>query len=86
MAERVKQPHEIKVGQFYESCNFHPCLCSDVDEAGVQIQGISLVNGDILYCNILHCGLRLLTANEAISWKIYGPTDYKDIGEDKRWW
>ena len=41
MAERINSEGKIQVGDFFESCSFHPCLCIEVDEGGVNIEGIS---------------------------------------------
>ena len=81
----VNKPGELAVGQFFESCSFHPCLCCEVDSAGVQIEGISLIDGKIHYCNIRHCGLRLLSTEEAIQWKLNGPAD-KSLAPERQWW
>jgi hypothetical protein len=85
MAQRLSTPGEISVGGFFESCNFHPCLCSRLDREGLDVEGISLVDGRVLSCNIRHCGLRRLSLEEAIAWKLNGPTDV-DLGAKDRWW
>ncbi len=86
MAKRIKSKKEIRVGDFYEDCAFHPCLCISVGEGTeAQVEGISLVNGGIRGCNARHCGLRLLTVEEAISWKLNGPAD-QTLDEGDRWW
>jgi hypothetical protein len=88
MPKHIKSEQEIKVGDFYEDCAFHPCLCisvgADGDEDGVE--GISLVNGSgPRGCSARHCGLRLLTLEEAIRWKFHGPIDQKLDPKDQ-WW
>jgi hypothetical protein len=87
MPKRIQSEKEIKVGDFYEDCAFHPCLCIEVgaDNTAAGIEGISLVNGGIKSCNARHCGLRLLSAEEAIHWKLHGPVDQKIEPKD-RWW
>jgi len=88
MPERIKSEKDIRVGDFFEDCAYHPCLCiavgGDCDEDGVE--GISLVDGSgPRCCSERHCGLRLLTVEEAIHWKFHGPADQKLKLKD-RWW
>ncbi len=88
MPTRITSIKEIKVGDLFEDCAFHPCLCtlagSEDDEDGVE--GISLVDGSgPRCCSANHCGLRLLTVEEAIHWKFHGPRDQK-LEEKDRWW
>lgn len=85
MAERVNTPGSINVGDYFESCSFHPCICIAVDVTGRHIEGISLVDGGIQRCNVVHCGIRRLSLEEAISWKLSGPKD-TDGMEVERWW
>jgi hypothetical protein len=84
MPKRITSGKQIRVGDYFEDCAFHPCLCILVD--GDQIEGISLVNGSgPRCCSAKHCGLRLLTFEEAIRWKFHGPADEKlKLGEI--WW
>lgn len=85
MAERVQEPGSVRVGDYFESCSFHPCLCIEVDETGRNIEGISLVDGRIQNCSVVHCGIRTLTLREAIQWKLAGPKDCsEEIGTP--WW
>ena len=85
MATRIDKPGQLEVGEYYEACNFHPCLCMTIDEAKVHVEGISLVNGVIYSCNVRHCGLRKLTVKEAIKWKTDGPQEI-DREIDDKWW
>lgn len=85
MAERVNTPGSIKVGDYFESCSFHPCLCVEVDETGRNIEGVSLVDGHMQSCSVVHCGIRKLSLEEAISWNLSGPKDIGDI-EVEKWW
>jgi hypothetical protein len=85
MANRVNTPGCIKVGDYFESCNFHPCLCFEVDETGRNIEGISLVDGHIQNCSVVHCGIRQLSLEEAISWKMSGPKEIENM-EIEKWW
>ena len=88
MPKHIKSEKEIRVGDFYEDCAFHPCLCISIgaeehDPDGLE--GISLVNGNVKSCSARHCGLRLLTFEEAIQWKLHGPADEK-LKPNERWW
>jgi hypothetical protein len=88
MPKHIKSGKEIHVGDFYEDCAFHPCLCISVgadkhDPDGLE--GISLVNGGVRCCSAEHCGVRLLTVKEAIHWKLHGPADEK-LDAKERWW
>ena len=79
---------ELKPGDFYEDCAFHPCLCTRVD--GYDIEGISLVDGSIpRSCDIVSCGVRKISFEEALNIRFKGPLDPADrklIAADKRWW
>lgn len=82
---RVSEPGQLNVGDFFESCSFHPCRVLNVDSTGCQLEGVSLVDGGAHRCNIRHCGLRLLSAKEASRWKELGPEDVVLPLEDQ-WW
>jgi len=56
------------VGQFYEDCSFHPCLCTHID--GDDIDGISLIDGSApRSCSLAHCGPIALAVSETVSIK-----------------
>lgn len=77
---------QIKVGDIYEDCAFHPCLCVKVDSEDDELLGISLIDGSYPRgCSIGHCGVQLLTLEEALEWKRYGPPQ-SDLPEEKQWW
>lgn len=66
---------EIKVGDFYEDCAYHPVICTDID--GDDIEGTSLVDGiSGKSCSVSHCGIRILSYKEAFDlldmWKTLG--------------
>jgi hypothetical protein len=62
----------IGIGDFYEDCAYHPCLCTYSN--GDDIEGISLVDGSIpRSCSLKHCGIKKLTTEEAIRWRLKGP-------------
>jgi hypothetical protein len=91
MARRVNKPGDIRPGDFFEDCAYHPCLCTSAGFTSKRefrkddVEGISLVDGRIVNCSIRHCGLRKLTLKEAIAWKLSGP---KRIPQEieKKWW
>lgn len=85
MAQHVNTPGDLQIGDFFESCNFHPCLCSELDRDGQDVEGISLVDGRLVNCSIRHCGLRRLSVDEAIAWKRGGLPDVELEPKD-RWW
>ncbi|MCE2570942.1 hypothetical protein [Motilimonas eburnea] len=86
MAERINSEGIIKVGDYFESCCFHPCLCIEVDEYGSNIEGISLIDGHIQNCSAVHCGIRKLTIDEAIEWKKRGPQEIEGQQVENPWW
>lgn len=79
----------IKLGDIYEDCSFHPCLCVEVDGQG-GISGISLVDGSFpRSCELQYCGVRKLTLEEALVWKNKGPQNLEEPWiplPDKQWW
>jgi len=88
MPKHIKSEKDIRVGDFFEDCAFHPCVCIRVGPEGDPdgVDGISLVDGSApRNCSARHCGLRLLTLEEAIHWKFHGPKDQKLKPKD-RWW
>jgi hypothetical protein len=85
MPQLVKRAGEIVPGDLFEDCRYHPCLCFEVDEDGIAVFGISLVDGSTWQCCILNCGVRKLTLGEAWQWKSQGPPDV-EIEPEGRWW
>jgi hypothetical protein len=84
MPSSIKSPNDLSVGEIYEDCFHHPCLCVSVDDD--EIQGISLVDGSYpRSCSIEHCGPRKLTIEEARRWKLSGPDDVQ-LEPQFRWW
>lgn len=62
----VSPSDTITVGGIYEDCNFHPCLCTQIE--GDEIQGISLIDGSApRSCSLAYCGPTALTVSEAAS-------------------
>lgn len=90
----------IKVGDFYEDCRYHPMLCIEITESEIDdvdddaLRGISLVTGQVGNCSAAHCGVVKLTAEEAIKIRLEGPTLRFNPGQnvddlfpgDKKWW
>lgn len=86
MPEPLLSYKDIQPGDCYEDCAYHPCLCTQVNPGDDEILGISLVDGSFpRACSITHCRPKLLTLEEAITWKLKGPPEH-NISEDKRWW
>jgi hypothetical protein len=83
MAESA-QPPDLEPGEFYEDCRYHPMVCVSLGTDGDELEGISLVTGDIGSCSLNHCGVVKLTAAEAIQRRLHwdefvekhGLTDY----------
>jgi hypothetical protein len=82
--------HDLTIGSYYEDCFFHPCICIGTAPEHGSIYGISLVNGTFpRSCDIDHCGVRLLSFEEAMIWKFYGPRDLPPhvvFDEASKWW
>jgi len=79
-------PGGIQPGDLYEDCAYHPCLCIGVDDHGHAIWGVSLVDGSQpRACDVLQCGVRKLSVEEAWRWKRSGPPDIT-IDPADRWW
>lgn len=84
MPTPVNIPKDIRPGDYYEDCSFHPCLCIRVDDD--ELLGVSLVDGTYPRgCCIGHCGVRRLSLAEALHWKFFGPTDHI-VPDDRQWW
>lgn len=74
MPTPVKHDCELKPGDYYEDCAYHPCLC--VSSGQGMVDGISLVDGSFpRNCGVPQCNVRKLTPAEAITWRLYGPQD-----------
>jgi len=78
----------IKPGDIYEDCAYHPCLCVGATEHDVW--GVSLIDGSQpRSCDIQSCGVRLLSVAEAWQIKMSGPNDpdvLASIPSAGRWW
>jgi len=92
MPKPIIRADQIKVGDYFEDCNYHPCVCTEVNVVNKKkitcdddISGISLINGNRTSCSLTHCGPRQLTFEEAMIWKKSGPTDVEDKNIN-RWW
>jgi hypothetical protein len=82
----IKIYAEIKLGDYYEDCAYHPCICMHINAEADEILGISLVDGSYpRACSITHCGVQKLTLEEALKWKLFGPENGV-VREEKRWW
>ena len=78
----------LKPGDFYEDCAYHPCLCIGTDMG--MVEGISLVDGSFpRQCGIPQCGVRKLTFEEAVIWRMRGPPDIApeiEMTEAQKYW
>jgi hypothetical protein len=67
------QPGEIRPGDIYEDCSFHPVLCTFND--GDQIQGISLIDATMpRACSIGYCAVIKLCIDDVIAARADWPT------------
>jgi hypothetical protein len=73
----------LKVGDFYEHCSYEPTLAIEVNYQADEITGISLIDGKLKFCSLTGCGVRRLTAVEAIRSKISGP--HKTNSSAEKW-
>lgn len=74
MPEQARQPGDIRPGDVFEDCRFHPCYCYDISDGGDDgVFGISLIDGSTWQCSISGCRVRKLTPAEAWRWKSEGP-------------
>ena len=84
----VHEGDELLAGEFYEDCAYHPCLC--IRTAMGMVEGISLVDGSFpRQCGIPQCGVRRLTLEEAIQWRLFGPPDIPpviEMTEKEKYW
>lgn len=44
---------KIRIGDIFESCGYHPCIC--VENDGYDVVGISLVDGREKCCSLEYC-------------------------------
>ena len=88
MPTLLKKANELRPGDFYEDCAYHPCLCTRVEYDVVE--GISLVDGSApRQCGVPHCGVRKLTFEEAVLWRLNGPPDLPPdvpMTDAQKWW
>jgi hypothetical protein len=88
MPTEVRTVDDLKPGDFYEDCAYHPCLCIGTDMG--MVEGISLVDGSFpRQCGIPQCGVRKLTFEEAVIWRMHGPPDVPpeiEMTEAQKYW
>jgi hypothetical protein len=84
MPERVRQPGDIRPGDVFEDCRYHPCYCYDISDDGTHVFGISLLDGSTWQCRLTGCDVRKLTPAEAWRWKSEGPPA-EDLPPEERW-
>ena len=57
---------EIAVGTIYEDCGYFPVLCTYLNDDEDEMEGISLIDGQIRCCSVRHCGAEPLTIAQAL--------------------
>jgi hypothetical protein len=58
---------DIRPGDIYEDCSYHPVLCTEIVEDGEVLTGISLIDATVpRSCSILHCGPVKLSITEVL--------------------
>jgi hypothetical protein len=87
---RVARQLNLRPGDLYEDCCWHPVLCLGVNYKTDELWGISLIDGTSpRSCSLVHCGVRKLTPKEAWLIKCRGPSDPEVRGKfskEARWW
>ena len=74
MPTPLEDADDIRPGEFFEDCAYHPCLCTGTELGTVD--GISLVDGSYpRNCGVPQCDVRKLTFEEAVHWRLHGPPD-----------
>jgi len=71
--KKKREIPEFKVGDLFEDCGYHPCICTEVNED--DIVGISLINGQERGCSIRNCGVVKRTMEEVVEIRLHGPLD-----------
>jgi hypothetical protein len=82
MPEALTITTSLDVGDYYEDCAYHPCLCIESNREDDMICGVSLVDGSYpRCCSFVHCGVRKLSLQEALHWKFFGSPDVELQGK-----
>lgn len=68
-AMRAITAAEITPGVIFEDCGFHPVLCTLGSVEEDELQGISLIDGQIRTCSMVHCGPELLSLGQVLAVK-----------------
>jgi uncharacterized Zn-finger protein len=66
-------PIKIEVGDYYIDYKCHPNLCLEID--GENIEGVSLINGCVGNCSLIHCEIEKVSFYEATEIKKNGPSE-----------
>lgn len=59
----LKAEKDITPGTIYEDCRYHPLVCIENREG--DLTGVSMVDGSISCCSYSHCGVIVLTLEQA---------------------
>ena len=58
---------DIRPGDIYEDCSYHPVLCTHLAEDGEVLMGISLIDATSpRSCSVVHCGPIKLTVADVL--------------------
>jgi hypothetical protein len=81
---------DIRPGDIYEDCAWHPVLCVEADTDDDSLIGISLIDGSYpRCCSFVHCGVRKLSVAQAWTIRLHGPPDPETrarIEPSHCWW
>jgi len=80
-------PEEIRPGDIYEDCAFHPVLCTYLD--GDEIGGVSLIDATApRACSLSHCGVVKLSITDVTAaradWPGYLARRKKELDTETR--
>jgi hypothetical protein len=56
----------IVPGVIFEDCGYHPVLCTHASIEEDELEGISLIDGQIRACSMFHCGAEELTLDQVL--------------------
>jgi len=73
MKKKSTPKNQIKPGDFYQDCGYHPVLCTKAD--AYEVEGISLIDGSSpRCCSTAYCKPRKISFRTAIRIKTKGPS------------
>jgi hypothetical protein len=77
---------EIRPGDIYEDCAYHPVLCVAVDDD--EVRGISLLDASMpRSCSLDHCGVVKLSIEDVLAaradWPAYRERREREVQTDR---